>query len=254
MLWKIPSWQYHNCDIVIPVQTKADTGYQSTPCRIVLLPNLLPSIHQTHCIVQRAAMQDMPITRSPVSRLISTFAGSQDNWSTFAKVSERKFENHACPLFLFEVTKQKCSRYSHRVGLIRPRDADKEWHDTYCIFRKQNVFFNPSLLNMDRWDDSWESTNFHNFWQNLLDATQLSARCFIAKVRLSWNNLCNTAWRSSRESHESRLISLPDRRPSPTSKSLQSDNPPLIVTLVRWKRCHVGWRTISSSKATRREM
>ena len=153
-----------------------------------------------------------------VSWLISTFAGSQDNWSTFAKVSERKFENHACPLFLFEVTKQKCSRYSHRVGLIRPRDADKEWHDTYCIFRKQNVFFNPSLLIMDRWDDSWESTNFHNFWQNLLDATQLSARCFIAKVRLSWNNLCNTAWRSSRESHESRLISLLDRRPSPTSK------------------------------------
>ena len=171
-------------------------------------------------------MQDMPITRSPVSRLISTFAGSQDNWSTFAKVSERKFENHACPLFLFEVTKQKCSRYSHRVGLIRPRDADKEWHDTYCIFRKQNVFFNPSLLIMDRWDDSWESTNFHNFWQNLLDATQLSARCFIAKVRLSWNNLCNTAWRSSRESHESRLISLLDRRPSPTSKKLQLDAPP----------------------------
>ena len=74
------------------------------------------------------------------------------------------------------------------------------------------------------WTDQMICYNSQYFLQILRDAGQLLTFGFIAKVRLSWNNLC-TAWRCSRESHESlRLISLPGRR-RPTSKSLQLDAP-----------------------------
>ena len=80
--------------------------------------------------------------------------------------SLKKFGNQAGPLSYLRSKGKKCSRYSYRVGLIRRRDADKEWHDTYCIFRKQNVFFIPSLLNMDRSDDFEKVLQFTLFFAN----------------------------------------------------------------------------------------
>ena len=105
----------------------------------------------------------------------------------------------------------------------------------------------------------WENTNFHIFFfKNLLAVTESSASLLRCKSASFTKQSVHSPWRSPRESHESRLISLPDRRPSATLKSLQNRDcdlgHPVIVTLARWKRCHVGWRIISSSKATRRGM
>ena len=139
-------------------------------------------------------------------------------------------------------TKQKCPRFSYVESPIRAWDADKETR-YFLHLEKTNLFaFNFFCIYLHIWDnqiglkDPVKLLISPIFWEILFFAicrrSQLSNSSFIAKVCLSWNNLCKACL--SRESHERWFLCRPVQL-----QSLDSDAREFHP--FRWKRRHVGF-------------